>query len=126
MDKKKFELEYTFNTSPKVLYNRLSTPAGLAEWFADDVNMIGNTYTFIWNGSQEQAEIIQKKDLKFVRYRWIDECQGDCFFEFKIRQDELTGALALIITDFADDEEKDDAIDLWDSQVSELKHALGL
>lgn len=124
MQKSKIELEYMLNTSPKVLYNRLSTPSGLSEWFADDVNLKGKTYTFIWEGSEQKAELVQKKDLKYVRFKWMEEDDG--FFEFRIRQDELTGDVALLITDFADEDEKDDAIDLWDTQVSELKHAIGL
>ncbi len=124
MEKSKIELEYMLNTSPKVLYNRLSTPSGLSEWFADDVNLKGKTYTFIWDGSEQKAELVQKKDLKYVRFRWMEEDDG--FFEFRIRQDELTGDVALLITDFADEDEKDDAIDLWDTQISELKQAIGL
>ncbi len=126
MDKKKFELEYTLNTSPKVLFNRLSTPDGLAEWFADDVNMNDNVFTFIWEGSEQQAEIMQLKDQNYIRFRWLDGEESDDFFEFRIRQDDLTGDLALLITDFAEEDEKDDAVDLWDSQISELKHAIGL
>jgi len=125
MDKRKYELEYTFSTSPKVLYNRLSTPGGLAEWFANDVNLKGKVYTFMWEGSHQQAEIIQKKNLHYIRYRWLDN-EDDEFFEFRIMKDELTGDLALIITDFADESEREDAIDLWDTQIAELKHALGL
>lgn len=125
MSRIKFELEYTLNTSPKVLFNRLSTPSGIAEWFADNVNMKDSIYTFIWEGSEQKAELLQKKDLKYVRFRWLDEDDKE-FFEFKIRQDELTGDVALLITDFAMEDEKDDAVDLWDSQISELKHALGL
>ncbi len=125
MSRVKYELEYTLNTSPKVLFNRLSTPSGIAEWFADNVNMKDSIFTFIWEGSEQKAEMLQKKDLKYVRFRWLDE-DDDEFFEFKIRQDELTGDVALLITDFAMEDEKDDAVDLWDSQISELKHALGL
>lgn len=125
MNKTKFELEYTLNTSPKVLFNRLSTPDGLSEWFADDVNLKDNTITFIWEGSEQKAEIIQKKDLNYIRFRWLEEDDEE-YFEFKIRQDELTGDVALIITDFAFEDEKNDSIDLWDSQVSELKHTMGL
>ena len=124
--KTKYELEYTINTSPKVLFNRLSTPGGLAEWFADDVNLVKGLYRFIWDGSEQTATILMRKDNKYIRYRWTDDDQEDSFFEFRIRTDELTGDVALIITDFAEDDEKDDAIDLWDSQVSELKHAIGL
>mgnify|MGYP006292261131 CR=1 FL=1 len=124
--KTKYELEYTINTSPKVLFNRLSTPGGLAEWFADDVNLVKGLYRFIWDGSEQTATILMRKDNKYIRYRWTDDEQEDSYFEFRIRTDELTGDVALIITDFAEDDEKDDAIDLWDSQVSELKHAIGL
>jgi uncharacterized protein YndB with AHSA1/START domain len=124
--KKQFELEYPFNTSPKVLYQRLSTSGGLSEWFADDVNQQGNIFTFIWDGAESQAELLQKKDLNFVRYRWLDEGDDDSYFEFRIQKHDLTGDVALIIVDFADEDEKDDAIELWDSQVAELKHVLGL
>ena len=119
----KFELEYTLNTSSRVLFNRLSTPAGLAEWFADDVNLKEGRYSFVWDGTEQIAEVVSRKDNKHIRFRWIEEDE-DSFFEFRIQKDELTGDLALMITDFADD--KDDAVGLWDSQIAELKHAIGL
>jgi uncharacterized protein YndB with AHSA1/START domain len=119
----KFELEYTFSTSPGVLFNRLSTPAGLAEWFAEDVNLKEGMYSFVWDGTEQFAEVVSKKDNKYIRFRWTDEDE-DSYFEFRIRKDELTGDLALLVTDFAEDAE--DAKDLWDSQIAELKRALGL
>lgn len=120
----KIELEYTFNTSPRVLFNRLSTPAGLSEWFADDVNLKNGLYSFEWDGTEQFAEVVSKKDNKHIRFKWVDE--EETFFEFKIQKDELTGDLALLITDFVDEDEKVDATDLWDSQVSELKRVIGL
>ena len=125
MTRSKYELEYTLNTSPKVLYNRLSTPGGLSEWFADDVHLKGSVYTFFWDGSKQKAQLLQRKSPQYVRFRWLDEDEDE-YFEFRIKQDELTGDVALIITDFAEDDEKADAIDLWDTQISGLKHALGL
>ena len=130
--KTKYELEYMLNTSPSILFSRLSTPEGLSEWFADDVNLKKGRYTFIWEGSEQEAEVIQRKTNKFIRFRWTDEDEDDeedeeeSFFEFRIRTDELTGDVALIITDFAEEAEKDDAVDLWDTQISELKHVIGL
>jgi len=124
--KTKYELEYTFNTSPSILYTRLSTPEGLSEWFADNVNLRKSMFTFIWEGSEQDASVIQKKANKFIRFHWEDDEEDDVFFEFRIRIDELTGDVALIITDFAEEDEKDDAVDLWDSQISELKHTIGL
>ena len=124
--KKKYELEYTINSSPRVLYNRLSTPGGLAEWFADDVNLRGEVFTFFWDQSEQKAEVVQKKDNKYIRFHWLNEEDDNSYFEFRLNQDELTGDVSLLITDFADDDEKDDAIDLWDTQIAELKHVIGL
>ena len=123
--KNKFELEYSINSSPKILFARLSTPAGLSEWFADDINILGDIYTFIWEGAEQKAKLINKKDNQLIRFKWIED-EDSSFFEFKIHKDELTGDVALIITDFAEEDEKEDAIDLWDTQISELKHTIGL
>lgn len=125
--KEKLELEYTINSSPKVLFTRLSTPAGLAEWFADDVNVQGKIYTFMWEGSEQSAELVARKENKYVKFQWIDEEESEkAYFEFRINIDELTSDVALVITDFVDPDEKDDTIDLWDSQITELKRAIGL
>lgn len=123
-EKEKYQLEYTINASPKVLFNRLSTPAGLSEWFADDVNINDKIFTFIWDGAEQEAELLAKRDQKHVRFRWTDE-DDESFFEFKITVDDLTGDVALLITDFAEPDEKEDAISLWDTQINELKHVLG-
>ncbi|MFO7880099.1 MAG: START-like domain-containing protein [Bacteroidales bacterium] len=126
-DKIKYEIEYTLNTTPKVLYPRLATASGLSEWFADDVRLNKNIYTFIWDGSEQSAEMIGKKNNEYVQFHWTDDEDEDTFFEFRLHQDELTSDLALIITDFADDEEeKEDNTELWDTQIQELKRILGL
>jgi uncharacterized protein YndB with AHSA1/START domain len=124
--KKKFELEYSLNTSPGVLFSRLSSASGLSEWFAERVDVKGNHFTFHWEGSEQEAEIVQIKDNKSIRFRWTTDPDPKAFFEFRIEHDELTNDAYLTITDFAEDNEKIDAIDLWDSQIAELKHVLGL
>ena len=70
--------------------------------------------------------MVQRKDNKYIRFRWLDDDDDQAYFEFKISQDELTGDVSLLITDFAEDDEKTDAVDLWDSQISELKQVIGL
>ena len=123
----KFELEYTLNCSPKVLFSRLSTPEGLGEWFADQVNVDGDHFTFIWNNSESKARLSALKDNKLVRFEWIGmENEESNYFEFRINIEELTGDLALIITDFAEEDEKEDSISLWDSQITNLKRLLGI
>lgn len=127
MDKIQFQLEYVINSSPKVLYNRLATPSGLSEWFADDVNIENNfqTYIFMWDGSAVKAHIIAKKEFSFIRFKWEDDEEKDQYFEFRIQIDELTKDLSLIITDFVEPDEKKDSIQLWNTQIDKLKHVLG-
>ena len=123
----KYELEYTLNCSPKVLFSRLSTPEGLCEWFADNVNVDGDVFTFFWNKAESRARLVALKENKLVRFGWLDsEEPSTDYFEFRINIEELSGSLALIITDFAEPEEKDDAIFLWDSQITDLKRTLGM
>jgi uncharacterized protein YndB with AHSA1/START domain len=125
--RKKITLEYTLNSSPKVLFPRLSTPGGLSEWFADNVNIKGSTFVFFWDKSEQKAEIVQKKENKYIRFKWLEVKDPETqWFEFRISVDELTGESALIITDFATDEERDSTIELWDSQITKLKHVIGL
>ena len=120
----KLQLEYTFKSSPSVLYSRLSTASGLSEWFADNVIVRGKFYTFVWDSTEQEAEMVANRQNDLVRFHWTD-CDDDCYFEFRISRDELTGEVALVITDFVEEDEIDDATDLWDSQIAELKHALG-
>lgn len=124
--KNKFQLEYSLNVSPNILYTRLSTPDGLAEWFADDINVRNNVYSFQWTGTEQEAELLHKKNNKYIRFKWLEDDDQESFFEFRIHQDELTGDVALIITDFADPEEKEEAEELWNTQIGELKHILGV
>ena len=125
--KTKLNLEYSVNCSPKVLFNRLSTAAGLTEWFADDVRVKGNLFTFVWGNSNEEAEKKMHKENKMVRYEWTDNDldKDESYFEFVINQDDLTNDVSLTIVDFADEEEVENTSDLWDSQISKLKHLLG-
>lgn len=122
MNKEKLELEYVINCSPKVLYNRLSSASGLAEWFADDVAVNGKKYTFVWDGNEQVAVLAFKKENLIVRFDWTED---ETYFEFKITRDELTGDVSLLITDFVEPDEKEEIRSLWDSQVTTLKHVLG-
>jgi uncharacterized protein YndB with AHSA1/START domain len=122
MDKEKFDLEYVINCSPKMLYNRLSTASGLAEWFADDVAVNGKKYIFYWNKAGREAELAFKKENLIVRFNWIDD---ETFLEFKITRDELTGDVSLLISDFAEADEMKEIRSLWDSQIAILKHIIG-
>ena len=116
--RRKIELEYIFSSSVKVLFSRLSTPA-------DDVFQKGNQFIFIWNGSEQPATLVELKSNAVVRFRWDDAEEEDEYFEFNIHVEPLTGDVALIITDFADEDEVNDTIELWNKQMDILHRNLG-
>nr|WP_299067522.1 START-like domain-containing protein [uncultured Allomuricauda sp.] len=123
-DKIKFEIEFVIQASPQLLYQYISTPSGLSEWYADNVNSRSELFTFIWDGSEENAKLLKKKSDEFVKFSW-EENDDDSFFEMRIIVDEITKDVSLFITDFADDDEVDEAKMLWENQVSDLKQVLG-
>ncbi|HMB62722.1 MAG TPA: START-like domain-containing protein [Eudoraea sp.] len=123
-DKIKFEMEFVIQSSPQLLYQYLSTPSGLSEWFADNVNSRGETFNFIWDDTEEQARLLKRKSDEFVKFAWA-EMEDESFFEMKIIVDEITKDVSLFITDFAEEDELDEAKMLWENQVSDLKQVLG-
>ncbi|MGZ4056393.1 MAG: START-like domain-containing protein [Bacteroidia bacterium] len=123
--KGKFELEYVIRTSAGILYEFITSPSGLSEWFADDVNIRDGIFTFFWDGSEQKAKLLGFKEDKFIRLRWMDKPEGT-YFEFRIDKDELTGDTSLIIIDFADEaSDMETSKLLWDSQVNKLLGVLG-
>lgn len=126
-DKVKFEMEFPIHASPQLLFQYISTPSGLSEWFADNVNSRGEIFTFIWNDSQETAKLLSKKSGERIRFRWMDdEEDGDAYyFEIRIQVDEITKDVSIIVTDFIDEDEVDEAKMLWENQISDLKQVLG-
>ncbi|CAN1567487.1 hypothetical protein MCETHM1_02987 [Flavobacteriaceae bacterium] len=128
MDSKvRYEIEFPINSSPQLLYQYISTPSGLSEWFADNVNSRGEFFTFIWNDSEEKARLASKKSGEKVKFKWIDDNNKDTeyFFELNILVDELTKDVSLLVVDFAHKEEVEEATQLWENQISDLKHVIG-
>ncbi|MFD0836655.1 START-like domain-containing protein [Mariniflexile aquimaris] len=127
MDEKvKFEIEFTIQASPQLIYQYISTPSGLSEWFSDNVNSRGEFFTFIWDDSQEKAKLISKKTGERIKFRWItEEDDQTSYFEIKIQVDEITKDVSLIITDFAEEDEVEESKMLWENQISSLKQVLG-
>tara|TARA_B100001057_G_scaffold482909_1_gene558985 strand:+ start:1410 stop:1796 length:387 start_codon:yes stop_codon:yes gene_type:complete len=127
MEKEKFQIEIPINSSKGVLFNIFSTPSGLSEWFCDDVNIKKDVHVFIWEESEESARLISKKRDEFAKFRWLEDEENsvNTFFEFRIKVDDLTGDTALVVTDFAEADEVEDAKELWAAQVERLKQVLG-
>ena len=121
----KYEMEFPIHVSPSLLYQYISTPSGMSEWYADNVNSRGQLFTFIWEGSEEQAKLLGKKTGERIKFRWLDDEDTDYFFELRIQVDYITKDVSLMITDFAEEDEVEDGKMLWENMVSNLKHVLG-
>ena len=125
-DRIKFEMEFPIKVSQKLLFQYISTPSGLSEWFADNVNSRGEIFIFIWNDSEESAKLIKKINNEKIQFQWLDDEETDCYFELRIQFDEITKDVSLIVTDFAEDEEEvEESKLLWTNQISDLKKVLG-
>ena len=124
-EKVEYTMEFVVKASPKMLYKFLSTPSGLSEWFADNVNSRGKKFSFFWDGSEEVAILVSKKTDKYIRFKWEEDEDENAFFEFKLETDDLTNDVSLIITDYAEEDEIEESQLLWESQINSLLHAIG-
>ena len=120
----KYTLEYIFIASPKLLYHYLSTEQGLSEWFANKVILKDNIFHFYWEESEQKAIISSKKENELIRFKWIDN-KENIFFEFKINADLVYNEIALIITDFAFEEDKEESIMVWNGAIKKLLRIIG-
>ena len=126
--KRKIHIEYPLNpSSGTIIWNAISTPAGLERWFADKVMRTDKKFTFQWGKTEtREAEVVNYRSEYFIRFHWLDEEKAKTYFEFKIHYNELTTDHVLEVTDFADPEEEDDTRELWDSQIETLQRVFGL
>ena len=123
-EKKKISIEFEIKSSPRILYGFLSEPNGLTQWFADDVSVRDQVYTFTWNGDEQKAKLLYLKENKLVRFRWLED-GPEYYFEMEILQDELTNDVALSITDFATEDLVSERKLIWKNQIDYLIHVLG-
>jgi hypothetical protein len=122
--KDKYQLEFEFRSSKGILFSYLSDSSGMAGWFADEVRSSDNNFVFVWEGTEMHAKQIAVKDLQLVRYQWMDENDGT-YFQFEIREDDITSDIALLITDWAFPAEKETNRMLWENQVQKLRQLIG-
>ncbi|SDW70748.1 Uncharacterized conserved protein YndB, AHSA1/START domain [Lutibacter oricola] len=121
----KFEIEFPIHASTKMLYQYFATPSGLSEWFADNVNSRGELFTFIWDGSEEQAKVLQERPEEKIRLKWLEDEDPKSYFEFRLEIDAITKDVSLIVTDFAEEDEIEESKMFWENQIEELKHTIG-
>ncbi|MBI3500994.1 MAG: hypothetical protein HY063_04305 [Bacteroidetes bacterium] len=123
--KNKLVLEYIIHSSPALLFEFLTAPSGLSEWFADNVNISGSVYSFLWEGAEQKAKVLSAQENKSIRFQWMDR-PANSYFELRIEKNELTDELSLLITDFAESPEETNSLEvLWQGQVQRLMKVIG-
>lgn len=125
MDRVKLELEYIFKASPTILYQFITTPACLVRWFCDEVDINSEEYSFVWEGAEEIAEMVDDIEDERVRFKWEDADDEEEYLEFKMYKSDVTNETILEITDYCDSDEVDSTSDLWDRQIKKFKQECG-
>lgn len=125
MERVQINLEFIFRASPTILYKFLTTPSCLIRWFCDEVDITGEIYTFVWEGSEEVAEMIDDIEDERIRFKWEDADDDEEYLEFRMSRSPVTGETILEITDYADDDEVEDQKRLWESQIKVLRQETG-
>ena len=119
-----YSIEFAIRCSPVILYDFLSTPTGLGEWFADKVIQRENRFVFHWKGNDEVAEMIAAEENEYVVFKW-DWMDENEYFEFRIERSPVTNETILTITDYAEKNDIKDQEQLWGAQIHDLKHRVG-
>lgn len=124
---KKIHLEYPLNgNSRNIIWDFIGTIGGLEAWMADKITQSGDIYTFHW-GKEEtrEAELLACREGVYIRFHWLDEAPKT-YFELRINVSALTKAHVLEITEVTKEEDEGDLIQMWESQLEDLRRVAGL
>ena len=122
--RKKFTLEYIIRSSPAILFEFVSQPDSLAQWFSDVCDQQDDIFIFGWGADFQRARQVDLIDSESVQYHWEHGNPGE-YFAFKVYKSEIADDTILEITDFADAKDIKEQSFLWDKQVDDLRHAIG-
>ena len=130
MAKYKYIKEFEIKASVNLLFPYVSSAAGLQEWFADQVNIIGDKLLdIVWDGESHPAKIISKRINHHIKFQFVPiENVEDTDYqtlEFKIDYNEMTDSSFLRISDYSEMDNDEDLDDLWGGLIESLKECLG-
>lgn len=125
MKRVQINLEFIFRASPTILYRFMTSPSTLIRWFCDEVDITADVYTFVWEGSEEVANLIDDIEDERLRFKWADAEDEEEYLEYRMRKSPVTGETVLEITDYCDEDEVSDTRQLWEAQMKQLKQETG-
>ena len=118
----KIHLQYPLVGNAKnIVWNLIGTIGGLEAWMADKITESNGVYTFQW-GKEEtrEAELLGCREGTYIRFHWLDE-GPKTYFELRVNVSELTKSHVLEITEVSRNEEEADLVQMWESQIEELR-----
>lgn len=119
-----FDQEFIFKASPAILYQFLTSPDRLVSWFSDGADIQDEIYTFEWDGSEEEWEMLDDIQEERVKFRILDNDEDE-YIEFRMYKSDITNETILEITVFADDDEIEEERSFWESQIKKLRIVCG-
>ena len=122
--RKKYTVEFIIRATPTMLYSMINSPDGLSQWFSDVKALEDQIFKFNWEDSSEKARMERSQANKVVKFKWLERDKPE-YLTLEISKDELTDEVALIITDFDDEDEIEAAKQVWEANVEQLKGQLG-
>ena len=125
MKRVQINMEFLFRASPAIIYQFLTDPSCLIRWFCDEVDIQDDVYTFVWSGAEEAADMIDDIEEERVRFKWQDADDEEEYLEFRMNRSPVTGETIMEITDYCDEDEKEDQKNLWATQMKQLKTEMG-
>ena len=68
--------------------------------------------------------LVEQETMEYVRFRW-EVFEPEQFWEIRIEKSDLTGALSLLITDYAEEGEEEYIRGCWDDNMKRLHRVSG-
>jgi len=129
MGKTRFAFEYEFNASKKMLYPYFTSASGLAQWFAEDVNVDedGNL-NFIWEGIGHKAKLVSHRTNSYAKFVFLEDNEegpDSDWVEFKIDLNEMTETTFVKVSEYSEFDDKDEQTMLWEGLLQSLKELVG-
>ncbi len=128
--KRRFEMEYSINASPKILFPYIASASGLSQWFCDDVRLDpDHRLNMVWDKQSHFAEIAAQRPGRSIRYVFLDEkkcSQPDAnYLDFTLESSLITDEVFLRVTDYSDHLDAEEQQELWESLVGKLREQVG-
>lgn len=132
MKKQKISIERELKSSSQsIIWNLISTAAGLSRWLANEVTQDGDRLSFTWGELWKHHEIKTAVITEVVknssfRYKWENEEDEAAYIELRMEKSDLTNEFILVITDYAEPDDVESLKDLWYGDLERLHQNTGL